>query len=788
MISEFMASNKTGIQDQDGDFSDWIELYNYGSEDVSLTGYYLSDDPGVPEKWAFPEQWLASGEYLVVFASGKAQGMGGELHTNFKLSADGEVLMLSSSQGNQVVSGVKDPFPKQRPDLSFGVGGEIAVGSENPMTYSYLLQPTPGYQNAAVLQGEVGQVQFSQERGFYEEPFSLKLSCRTEDASIRYTLDGSVPGLDNGQVYRAPLVIAKTSIVRAVAYRDGFRSSRAETCTYVFPALVPLQSQERVVGEGFPGRWGDTKADYGLEGLSEKDSPVWDEFQDGLRSIPSVSVVMSPSDLFGDETGVYARPGREGDDGERAVSVEYLPTNHEEGFQIDGGVQILNALSRDAVHPKASWRLFFRDEYGPTSLEYPLFGGVKSEPLDDLLLRGFQSEAWRLGCDSLDPGERQILGRSLQQALRQPSPSGTDCHLYVNGLYWGLYRLEEWLGPSFGSRRIGGKKGNYDVLAPTTGDEGASVVAVDGNLEAWQQLEEGALADLSEDEGYFALLGKDSEGVSLGDGDALLDPEGLIDFMLVMLFNRSIELDQGLEGTLCSRIGWRAIRNRKGNQGFRLVVWDDVDWAELLDMGGDDAQELRLRRSVSGPEWLWERCLENEEFRVLVGDRIQVLFGEKGVFAPRTTTKIFRQRSDRLAGAVLCEQFRWGDATPWLPHFERDEHWRRANREFANSIPGRCQAVLDYLSRLGLISELEAPAIERSGNQLRFVSEQLTKRPEAVIHYTTDGSDPRLAGGEVNSRARIFDEAIPLDRAQTIRARVYEDEEWSPLVELAPGG
>ena len=71
LITEFVANNGSGLTDEDGEYSDWIELYNRSSSDVDLAGWSLTDDPTQPEKWLFRSIIVPSGEYLVVFASGK---------------------------------------------------------------------------------------------------------------------------------------------------------------------------------------------------------------------------------------------------------------------------------------------------------------------------------------------------------------------------------------------------------------------------------------------------------------------------------------------------------------------------------------------------------------------------------------------------------------------------------------------------------------------------------------------------------------------------------------------
>jgi len=120
-ISEFMAVNNNGLDDEDRDEEDWIELHNTGASAVNLDGWYLTDDADVLTKWSFPNVTLAPGAFLVVFASGKDRiDPSGVLHTNFKLSGDGEYLGLVRPDGRTVVSEFAPAFPIQAPDISYG--------------------------------------------------------------------------------------------------------------------------------------------------------------------------------------------------------------------------------------------------------------------------------------------------------------------------------------------------------------------------------------------------------------------------------------------------------------------------------------------------------------------------------------------------------------------------------------------------------------------------------------------------------------------------------------------
>ena len=121
IITEVMAVNEGPYRDEDGDSSDWIEVYNPGPDPVNLDGWSLSDQPTHIAKWRFPVMTLPAAQYLVVFASEKYRtDPARPLHTNFKLSGEGEFLGLADPQGN-IVSSFSPVFPFQFPSVSYGL-------------------------------------------------------------------------------------------------------------------------------------------------------------------------------------------------------------------------------------------------------------------------------------------------------------------------------------------------------------------------------------------------------------------------------------------------------------------------------------------------------------------------------------------------------------------------------------------------------------------------------------------------------------------------------------------
>ncbi len=153
-ISEFLADNVTGINDEDGSRGDWIELTNAGTAAVNLSGWWLSDNAGNKTKWAFPAVSLSAGDTLLVWATGKDRRMAGQsLHTNFSLAKSGEYLGLfrpDPSTGLPVcVDEYAPDYPVQVPDVSYG----RLPGLPAPGTAVYFSPPTPDAPNVATATG-----------------------------------------------------------------------------------------------------------------------------------------------------------------------------------------------------------------------------------------------------------------------------------------------------------------------------------------------------------------------------------------------------------------------------------------------------------------------------------------------------------------------------------------------------------------------------------------------------------------------------------------------------------
>lgn len=140
VITEFLANNESGLQDEDGDAEDWVEIFNPDPVAIDLSGWYLTDDAGDLTQWEFPAITIQPGEFLVVFASKKNRtDPAANLHTNFKLSSAGEYLALVRPDGTSVEQDFGAMFPAQQPDISFGVSmnavDDILISQTSPAKY-----------------------------------------------------------------------------------------------------------------------------------------------------------------------------------------------------------------------------------------------------------------------------------------------------------------------------------------------------------------------------------------------------------------------------------------------------------------------------------------------------------------------------------------------------------------------------------------------------------------------------------------------------------------------------
>ena len=636
---------------------------------------------------------------------------------------------------------------------------------------------------SAKAEDKVKTIKCSQDRGFFEASFQLELKTSTHGAEIRYTTNGSIPTTDSGQIYSKPLAIEQTTVLRARAFKKGMQPSKVKTRTFLFPNDIVQQSPDGLPPPGFPYHWGRNRVDYGMDPRIVNDPAYKDEIIHGLKSLPVFSVVTDVKHLFDAKEGIYANAQNDGREWERPASVELLHSNGSDGFQIDCGIRIRGGFSRMPNNPKHAFRLFFRKEYGEPKLKHRLFGKDGAKEFDNLDLRCSSNYSWHMG-DPRGAMIRDQINRDLQLAMGQPAMRGDFCHLFINGHYWGLYNTCERPKAGYGAVYFKGKKQDFDAIKVSK-DEGG-IMATDGNLDAWRKVYKIAKNGLSDNASYFGLQGRNADGTTNPDDEALIDMDNVIDYAIIIFYGGNLDASITWFGGDRWHNNWHGIRNRNGNEGFKFFIWD-AEHTFLVDGMNKGLHEdstgpfpAGQEFGSSNPQWLWQQCLENNEFRMQAADRIHELYYGIGLLSPEAVRAIVTKRMLEIESAVICESARWGDAARKENPLNRDDHWRKEMDRILNTyIPQRSDIVLAQLFRQGILPDFDPATISKKDEQITMSA------AKGTIYYRLDGTDPRMIGGEPSPKARVYQSPVEVSGGITIKSRVRYRDEWSVLSQFS---
>lgn len=766
-----------GLADADGDFEDWVELYNNGTSTVNLAGWALSYDVDEPAKWIFPSRTLAPGGYLVVFLSGKNRTpASGPLHTNFNIDrSGGRLLLYNGGQPRQLVSAF-DPIPAQQPGISYGIGS----GGQN----RFFATPTPSAVNAGTEYNGIAEAPVpSVAAGYYTAPFSLALTSTTPGAAIRYTTDGTPPTAAS-PLYSAPLTIGATTVVRAAAFAPNFATSDVTTRTYLFLADVLSQSTNGAAPPGWPATWGSNRVDYGMDlDVIGPGAPYQSRALGAMQAIPALSIVMKLPDLFDSTTGIYANAGQNGDAWERPASLELLRPDGQGGFQENGGLRIRGNFSRDNNNPKHSFRMFFRERYGSGKLNYPLFGPTGADKHDVVDLRTSQDFSWAYLASTEATFVTDSFARDLMGAMGQQTTRGDFYHLFINGQYWGLYNTEERVNPSYAKAYLGGEEADYDVVKV----DSFNTQLAAGTFTAWTQLWNLTEAGVASDAALQALLGNNPDGTRNPALPIHLDAVNLCDYMLMNFIIDNRDGPIYIDGNVPNN--FFGVRPRDGRAGWRFFAHDSE--YSMFSVNGDvtgPPTSVGATITSSNARRMWEKCMANAEFRQLFADRVQKHCFGNGALTPAGQAAIWQARAAQIDQAVIGESARWGDSnrTPQQTPLSRDEHWLPRINFFLNSwFPTRTGIVISQLQARGYFPSLAAPVLSpQPGTVAPGTVVTLTQTaPVGVIYYTLNGTDPRSFGGGLNPAAQVWQGSLALLSSTKLRARVRDGASWSPLIE-----
>ena len=756
-ITELVASNITGLADEDGNYCDWVEIYNRSHFDVNLDGWYLTDNDGDFTRWQFPAVVLEPGEFLVVFASAKDRSTNpSELHTNFRLDRQGEYLALVKADG-ETISSEYDEFPLQFSDISYGISSSGSI--------QYFQTTTPGSQNGIGFDGYAESAEFSQDAGVFVTAFSLALTADLPTAEIRYTTNGSEP-TETSTLYSTPISISTTTEVRAKVYDANMLPGEVESKAY-----LALNADVQNFNSNLPMAIAETFGNTIPPTASTSYAPsylVFVDSNDGNRV--NITDVVD----FTGRCGLRIRGSSADDFPKKMYACETWDEENE-----DKNVSILGL-------PKESdWIL-----YGPY--------------MDKTLIRNVLSYGWSRAMGIYAP--RTVF---FEMFLNNDGDSKIS---YADD-YVGLYVLIEKIKRDKNRLDITELEPSDNTEPEITGGYIVKKDRLDPGDSGFNTLKMGQMAYVEPKESELSPLQAAWIVDYIHDFETVLDSPGFDN--PVTGYAEYIDVDSFIDQHILVEFaknidGYRFSTFMHKDSGEKLKM--GPAWDYNLSMGNcdyTDGDSLFWHETVGwyyssiNPEHSWyDRLMEDDEYLLRDADRWFEL--RETIFSDESINNDVNELTDLLAEAGARNFIKWNilnsyvwpnwyHGSPSDPHtYQMEIDW--INRWLTGTVAPEEDQDPVLSDRVGWIDEnlsVEAPptfyidSSEQNTNCYIDINAQLvmTASTAGTIYYTTDGNDPRLFGGSVNPDALVYTPPISLTETTCVKARLLDGSDWSALNE-----
>ncbi|WP_166426964.1 CotH kinase family protein, partial [Flavobacterium psychrotolerans] len=680
VLNEVLASNTSSIKDEDDSYQDWIELHNKGSVSVNLLGYGLSDDALLLFKWTFPNVSVAPGQYLLIWASDKNRSVAGSpLHTNFKISASGETILLTNASGNTI-----DTIPPAnlQPDVSYG---RLPNGTG---PFVFFGTPTPNAANSSTgYSGVLSPPVFSQNSGFFTSGFNLTLSSLETETTILYTLDGSEPSENNlggttytyknqyteipGQAtgpllnnsyktlqYSTPITIIDRSSqpnkVSVISSTYDFDPS------YYFPDNPIFKGtiiRVKVIKPGYLASKVITKNYF----ISPQGSSKY--------TLPVIALSINEDRFYGYDNGIYvagkdfddwraANPNgsargsqagnyyRETDD-ERFANMCYY-VNGSEVINQDIGLKIRGGATRR--YEKKSLTVYARSEYGDSTLDYKFFPDLPFTSYDRLTL---SSSGWDFRLTKFRDALEHQLCKSLHAEIEAYQPAVA----FVNGEYWGILGIRERYDNNYFERVYNTKAVDF--------------------LENNMDLKEGDAIHYNAMTNYV----RTHSLANTSNFDYIktqLDPESFSDFFITNIFFQNADWPNNNVQYWRNKISAYDSTAPYGLDGRWRWLLHDMDATFSFGTNDFNGNTLELATSINttdtNPEWstlLLRKMLENNTFKTDFINRFADLLNTS--FLPARIISKMNEMKTVIAPEMPGEMTRWNvpsDLNEWQEYID----------------------------------------------------------------------------------------------------------------------
>lgn len=416
-ISEALSSNNTVKVGNKKEYCDWVEIVNTTDKSVDLSRWGLSDSIAWPRKWQFPQgTTIFPGEHKVVLLN-KSKNPGTDasfLNASYALARRGGETVTLSDPSGRVLDRMH--MPSLPADVSYG----RTVGRDG---FFYFDTPTPGEENKGGFSGFSQTPVLSLEGGLYKENIRVAISVG-DGSQIRYTLDGSVPTIDNSTLYTAPLDVSDTTVLRARAFYPGLQPSETVTATYV---MKTYYSMPVVCLTADPDElWNNETGMYASGANVDLESYKHIPFKNPTPTYRTHGKIFRPGYVEMFETGAPKAVISQG--GDFALIGQYSLDMPQKSFKVKAkaslGSRYFNAkLFED--RPFEEYKSFVLRVSGNDCVWTRIVDGLQSKLIDQVADTTVIHQAWR------------------------------PVIVYLNGQYWGHYNLRERVSRYFVAQHEG---------------------------------------------------------------------------------------------------------------------------------------------------------------------------------------------------------------------------------------------------------------------------------------------------------------------------------------------
>jgi hypothetical protein len=615
--------------------------------------------------------------------------------------------------------------------------------------------------------------------------------------------------------------------------------------TYLFASDVVKQDAQSAQNVGFPAEWiqrdgqpwttneaGDLNirpgARYGFEsGMLAGFSPS--QLEEQLRSIPTLSVVMHPDDLFGYQAasgreGIYSNSEEDSAGWERACSAEWIEPDGSPGFAVNCGLTIQGGSSTNVNNRgQLSMSLHFRSSYGPSKLDYQVFEDSPVREYDKLILdahnqnsiNAFDSPSGKAhAMEVRDPFMASLVGR-----MGHITPHSRYAHVYLNGLHWGIYAIHERPDDDFAAAHLGGDSEEYDYVKRG--------VVFEGNSNRINESQPGLWAEVVDMTRNPITPGSMWRGEDAWAAlQARVDMGAYADYLMANWYGGNTDWPHN---------NWTATARGRLSADYADVnpdpqltfhVWDaetTLLWGGAPWLVGDGFYDRTSRISSSQVDatMIHWAARHHPDWLMLFADRAHRLLSSGGALyvhpddqAPGTIfdpahpernvpASIFEQVAQELEPVVHFEFARWANYG-YAEGTHQTGNWSIERDRLRNSFMAfRSNVLRQQLEGAipSLYPTLKAPVLVPASGALGSIGEFQMSHPQGVaVYYTLDGTDPRASLGGISPSAQlsgvtagsgqIFHERETLAAGTRpavlgswvqVQARAYDGTDWSPL-------